>query len=337
MWKPHPIFNTYECNSNGDMRSVSNHNPILGTTSCSGYRIMKPFNMGKRAHMSWARFVYECHHGLVPDDHQIDHINANKTDNRLANLQCLSKTEHTKKTYASNPDVGRKRGIKHQRTVSRKCTKSDEISLFQSVTLAADGTPNSIRSKISACLSNRRKSHAGYTWCYVDNGAMNGEVWCCLRDRNMKGIEVSNLGRVKNKRGRISFGHAKDSYMKVNINQKTVSVHTLVCTAFSGLKPTPTSSVDHINRIRTDNRSENLRWSSPIKQSANMSTNVMCMKYSKTDGAVLGSYVSIAEAARDNKLHYGSVYAACIGKSKSSGGYHWKLTAHTCTSQLCVG
>ena len=33
------------------------------------------------------RFVWECYNGLIPDDKVIDHINDDKKDNRLCNLQ----------------------------------------------------------------------------------------------------------------------------------------------------------------------------------------------------------------------------------------------------------
>ena len=36
------------------------------------------------------RFVWECHNGIIPEGKVIDHINDNKEDNRLCNLQLMT-------------------------------------------------------------------------------------------------------------------------------------------------------------------------------------------------------------------------------------------------------
>jgi hypothetical protein len=46
-------------------------------------------------------------------------------------------------------------------------------------------------------------------------------------------------------------------------------VHKLVALAFHGPQPSSRHSVDHINRDRTDNRAENLRWACPVTQARN--------------------------------------------------------------------
>jgi hypothetical protein len=40
------------------------------------------------------RRVWIEHHGEIPKDHCIHHINGNKKDNRIENLECLSRKEH---------------------------------------------------------------------------------------------------------------------------------------------------------------------------------------------------------------------------------------------------
>jgi hypothetical protein len=43
------------------------------------------------------RDVWCFHNGNIPEDHDIHHINNDKTDNRISNLELLLKSEHTKK------------------------------------------------------------------------------------------------------------------------------------------------------------------------------------------------------------------------------------------------
>lgn len=46
------------------------------------------------------RLVYEHVNGNIPDNCEIDHINGDVGDNRIANLQCLTRSEHRRKTAA---------------------------------------------------------------------------------------------------------------------------------------------------------------------------------------------------------------------------------------------
>lgn len=101
--------------------------------------------------------------------------------------------------------------------------------------------------------------------------------------------EVSDMGRIKLK-GRVIIRRGNGSYYgrKITIKEKILkprlenngyyrlnlrkqdhrqafSVHRLVCEAFNGPAPEGKTQVDHINGIRTDNRADNLRWTSPME------------------------------------------------------------------------
>ena len=76
--------------------------------------------------------------------------------------------------------------------------------------------------------------------------------------------EVSNLGNVRNKTtGKILKQSLKNRYCEVllskNLKKKMFFVHHLVATAFIP-NPESTSCVVHINRIKRDNKFENLKW-----------------------------------------------------------------------------
>jgi hypothetical protein len=50
--------------------------------------------LGKRVNVKAHRFVWEYFNGPIPDGLQIDHINRDKTDNRLVNLRAVSASEN---------------------------------------------------------------------------------------------------------------------------------------------------------------------------------------------------------------------------------------------------
>jgi len=60
---------------------------------------------------------------------------------------------------------------------------------------------------------------------------------------------------------RWTFGcKVPSGYLHVGYHGKFYGVHQIICRAFNGLPPVDKPFVDHINRIRDDNRPSNLRW-----------------------------------------------------------------------------
>src|SRR5690349_5370469 len=51
------------------------------------------------AHVRLHRAVWEQVHGPIPKGYHIHHINGNKTDNRLENLELLTRGEHSSRHY----------------------------------------------------------------------------------------------------------------------------------------------------------------------------------------------------------------------------------------------
>lgn len=64
----------------------------------------------------------------------------------------------------------------------------------------------------------------------------------------------------------------RTGYKQISIKNKHHRVHVLIAEAFLGFPPNsyPEYMCDHINRIRDDNRPENLRWVTPKENSHNM-------------------------------------------------------------------
>lgn len=86
-----------------------------GSLDKDGYLIVKVKGKRYRAH----RIVWLLHYGVFPDG-EIDHINRDKTDNRIENLRLSNRTEQNRnKDFSINNETGAI-GVHYDRTKGLK-------------------------------------------------------------------------------------------------------------------------------------------------------------------------------------------------------------------------
>ena len=95
----HPIYKKYAANKYGEIMNVRLRKPMIGNINNNGYlRFCISVSKNKVKNYLIHRFIYECFYGVIESDKYINHINFNRKDNRLENLEVVTRSENNKKS-----------------------------------------------------------------------------------------------------------------------------------------------------------------------------------------------------------------------------------------------
>lgn len=156
----------YQVSDLGNLKSNKGYKKA--SINQDGYYQTTLYKNGVKRNVLVHRLVAEA---FLPNPYNkptVNHIDGNKLNNKLDNLEWATNKEQTQhaikklgfKSVIS--DKCRKRQIElHQRKVKR----SDGI-VFESIKIASDGN-ESLRKHINACCKGKRKTAGGYSWEYV--------------------------------------------------------------------------------------------------------------------------------------------------------------------------
>ncbi|CAG8845892.1 34468_t:CDS:1, partial [Gigaspora margarita] len=157
------------------------------------------------------------------------------------------------------------------------------------------------------------------------------EIWLPIANSDLL---VSNLGRIKNNKGKIFRLSAckRSGYVRTDIKINGVriqtSAHILVAKAFiPNLENKP--YVNHINGIKYDNWAVNLEWVTP-KENAERKVfpnpgrgNSRQIVQKTLDGNVVQVWNSIRLASESLKISENAISQCCRGIQNSAKGWYW--------------
>ena len=142
-------------------------------------------------------------------------------------------------------------------------------------------------------------------------------------------VGVSSLGRVKLKKGRITYGSGSP-YLTVNIEKTKVAVHRLVALAFLPVPEdlTPDElTVNHINLNKIDNVVGNLEWATQGDNNKHAKNHYPRAKFrvreiQRIGPKVVKLYRSLKEASSKSGIPNTTLRSLCKS-GKICNGFRW--------------
>jgi len=149
----------------------------------------------------------------------------------------------------------------------------------------------------------------GYTHEYIKGYAQRYSVTVC--GRVYSHVSARFLIPVLDSHGYITICLRRDN------KPRAKRLHRLVALAFLD-NPEGLNVINHLNEVKTDNRLENLEWTTSGENSAYS----LAATYEITSPTgLLNTFRNLSKFCRDNKLHTSSLYKMWKGRQSQHKGY----------------
>ncbi|CAE7513541.1 unnamed protein product [Symbiodinium necroappetens] len=210
--------------------------------------------------------------GSTPERWQVNHIDGDRRNNQVANLEYVSHAENIRHSFNFNmnrkkPEIGRGKAVQWRRLgESNWSTCSSQLE-----TARVLGLP---RKSVSLCYWGKtegdfsRGMYFEIKCAKQEPDPLAGEDWKRAIHPNsglpIQDLMVSSFGRVWSKSSRhdyVSFGsNTADGYRAVKKAGHNFFVHRLVAATFLGKAESSELVVNHLDSNRANNHMENLEY-----------------------------------------------------------------------------
>ena len=130
----HPVYDLYGADRKGNIINIIKKVPTKGNKMTNGYmkcNIRKYSDKQKRYFVH--HFVWECFNGDIPEGKVIDHINDDKEDNRLCNLQLMTQQQNCKKSAKNRDYTFAAKNNENRKYIKATNIETNEVSYYNSL------------------------------------------------------------------------------------------------------------------------------------------------------------------------------------------------------------
>lgn len=328
-WKTITRFPNYEVSDHGNVRVKETKYIMKPFTNEAGYLRISITNITCKRKKFYIQRLVANEFLPNPENKQtVNHINNNRLDNRMCNLEWATMSEQIIHKYKTNNKFERRINIKAIWRVD--CNTLEKLEKYVSTTEAVKWIKQNnltdslnelnLRQKLTNVSNGKNNSAYGYKWLYEDSetNSFEHEIW---KEIGINNYFVSNYGRIKNKKEEIrKLKPNVHGYIKISINKKSYSVHRIVALAFI---PNIENKefVNHIDGNKTNNKLTNLEWATCLENNIHKINNNLSNTTKKViqydiNTNKLNEFISIIDASRKLNLSTTTITNSCNNKIK---------------------
>lgn len=233
---------------------------FLNTQVLNSYNYVTLYDeSGKKFTTGLHRLIVMVFFG-IKNNKYVNHLNGNKLDNRIENLEWTTQKENIQHALQNNLINF------HPKVVIKFDINGNQLQKFNSIDEAAASIGLS-RHAISKAINGDNKTAGGFVWQY--EGGIQERTEVDLKDfekvKDYENYYVNKKGQIYNKVTKrflkpMLNGNGQH-YVTLCANQKKRNHYIQQIVARQFIKnPNNYEHVTHLNGVKTDNRMENLQW-----------------------------------------------------------------------------
>jgi len=258
-------YDGYKITKDGRVWS-NKSNKFLSTRICNGYEYVKIMK-----DLAIHRIMAQTFIPNPENKPNVNHIDNNRTNNKLENLEWVTQKENC---------GAHGKEISHPRKVIQKDLNGKIIKTHDSLKEAGDAIGFS-PSAISKAVLKINNTAGGFIWDYdgIHTEELDLSKGKIIYDNNKylifsDGTVYNIIRKAKVKPIKNASGYC---YVTISNNEskKNHYVHRIVADHFIKNENKDKSQVNHKNKIRNDNRLENLEWVTPSENMLHAKSSVL--------------------------------------------------------------